>query len=123
MERRFILAKARTTLRDAMIAEDADDLRATVVEREGEIVRLIPPRSNLWLEARTNPGLLSSARQKSCQDHHQAADRRRSHRQLRRLIDFAARDIRFARVAATLKIGQALCIWAISTNMHGPGHA
>lgn len=58
MERRFIVAKAGTTLREAMVAEDTDDLRAIIVEREGRIVGLIPPRSGLWREARTNPHLL-----------------------------------------------------------------
>jgi CIC family chloride channel protein len=58
MERRFIVAKAGTTLRDAMVAEDTDDLRAIVVQREGRIVGLIPPRSGLWLESRSNPDLL-----------------------------------------------------------------
>jgi CIC family chloride channel protein len=58
MERRFIVAKAGTTLKDAMIAEDTDDLRAIVVERDGRIVGFIPPRSGLWLESRTNPDLL-----------------------------------------------------------------
>jgi CIC family chloride channel protein len=55
MERRFIVAKAGTTLKDAMLPEDIDDTRAIVVERDGRIVGLIPPRSGLWLEARTNP--------------------------------------------------------------------
>ena len=58
MERRFIVAKAGTPLREALLAETADDLPAIVVEREGRIVGLIPPRSGLWLEARTNPDLL-----------------------------------------------------------------
>ncbi len=58
MERRFIVAKAGTTLQEAMVAEDTDDLRAIIVEREGRIVGLIPPRSGLWREARTNPHLL-----------------------------------------------------------------
>ena len=58
MERRFIVAKAGTTLKEAMVAEDKDDLRAIIVEREGRIVRLIPPRSGLWREARTDPDLL-----------------------------------------------------------------
>lgn len=44
MERRFIVAKAGTTLKEAMVAEDTDDLRAIIVEREGRIVGLIPPR-------------------------------------------------------------------------------
>ena len=50
MERRFIVAKAGTTLKEAIGAEDTDDLRAIIVEREGRIVGLIPPRSGLWLE-------------------------------------------------------------------------
>ena len=58
MERRFIVAKAGMALKVAMVAEDTDDLRAIVVEREGRIVGLIPPRSGLWLESRTNPDLL-----------------------------------------------------------------
>jgi chloride channel protein, CIC family len=55
MERRFIVAKAGTTLEDAMLPEDIDDVRAILVEREGRIVGLVPPRSGLWLEARANP--------------------------------------------------------------------
>ena len=58
MERRFILAKAGTTLKEAIGAEDTDDLRAIIVEREGRIVGLIPPRSGLWLESQSNPNLL-----------------------------------------------------------------
>jgi CIC family chloride channel protein len=58
MEQRYILATAGTTLREAMAAEDTDDLRAIVVERDGRIVGLIPPRSGLWLEAQSNPNLL-----------------------------------------------------------------
>ena len=55
MERRFIVARAGTMLKDAMLPEDINDVRAIVVERDGRIVGLIPPRSGLWLEARTNP--------------------------------------------------------------------
>ena len=40
-----------------MVAEDKDDLRAIIVEREGRIISLIP-RSGLWREARTDPDLL-----------------------------------------------------------------
>ncbi|MET4492848.1 chloride channel protein [Bradyrhizobium sp. LA7.1] len=58
MERRFILAKVGTTLKEAIGAEDTDDLRAIIVEREGRIVGLIPPRSGLWLESQRNPNLL-----------------------------------------------------------------
>jgi len=55
MERHFIVAEAGTTLRQAMLPKDIDDVRAIVVAREGRIVGLIPPRSGLWLEARSNP--------------------------------------------------------------------
>ncbi|MGY3618351.1 CBS domain-containing protein [Bradyrhizobium sp. USDA 10063] len=55
MEIGFIVARAGTTLKDAMLPDDIDDVRPIVVEREGRIVGLIPPRSGLWLEARTNP--------------------------------------------------------------------
>jgi CIC family chloride channel protein len=58
MERRFLLAKAGTTLNEALRAEDEDDLRAIVVERDGRIVGLVPPRSGLWREARTQPNCL-----------------------------------------------------------------
>jgi CIC family chloride channel protein len=58
MERRFVIAKAGTTLRQAMEKEDTDDLRAIIIEREGRIVGLVPPRSGLWLESQTNPNLL-----------------------------------------------------------------
>src|SRR5664279_1048729 len=58
MERRFILAMAGTTLKQAISAEETDDLRAIIVEREGRIVGLIPPRSGLWLESQNNPNLL-----------------------------------------------------------------
>jgi CIC family chloride channel protein len=54
MERRFILAEAGTTLRESMGWEDIDDLRAIIVEREGRIVGLIPPRSGLWRESVNN---------------------------------------------------------------------
>jgi CIC family chloride channel protein len=57
MERRFILAKAGTSLKETISAEDTDDLRAIIVEREGRIVGLIPPRSGLWRESQSNPNL------------------------------------------------------------------
>ena len=41
-----------------MAAEDTDDARAIVVERNGRIMGLIPPRSGLWVESQTNPDLL-----------------------------------------------------------------
>ncbi len=55
MERRFILAEAGSTLRECMGWEDVDDLRAIIVEHEGRIVGLIPPRSGLWRESANNP--------------------------------------------------------------------
>lgn len=58
MERGFIVAKAGMTLKEAMLPEDIEDLRAIVVEREGRVMGLIPPRSGLWLESRTNPDVL-----------------------------------------------------------------
>jgi CIC family chloride channel protein len=58
MERRFILARAGTTLGEALGAEDGSDLPPVVVEREGRIVGLVNPRSGLWIEAKNNPHLL-----------------------------------------------------------------
>ena len=55
MERRFILAEAGSTLRQCIGWEDIDDLRAMIVEREGRIVGLIPPRSGIWRESVNNP--------------------------------------------------------------------
>ncbi|MGY4466911.1 CIC family chloride channel protein [Bradyrhizobium sp. LB9.1b] len=58
MERRFIIARVGTTLKQAMAAEDINDALAIVVEREGRIVGLIPPRSGLWAESQSNPSLV-----------------------------------------------------------------
>ncbi|MDE2472552.1 MAG: chloride channel protein [Bradyrhizobium sp.] len=58
MERRFVVARAGTTLKQAMAAEDINDARAIVVEREGRIVGLIPPRSGLWVQSQINPDVL-----------------------------------------------------------------
>jgi CIC family chloride channel protein len=55
MEPRFLMAKAGTSLKDALRAENVDDARAIVVEREGRIVGLVPPRSGLWMESIRNP--------------------------------------------------------------------
>jgi CIC family chloride channel protein len=57
MEKRFILARAGTTLRETMKSEENDDVRAIIVERDGRIVGLIPPRSGLWRESQTNPNV------------------------------------------------------------------
>src|ERR1700733_11976939 len=58
MERRFILAKAGSTLRECVGWEDVDDLRAIIVEDEGRIHGLVPPRSGLWRESVNNPNRL-----------------------------------------------------------------
>jgi len=59
MESRFHLVEAGTSLKEALSKEEVeDDLRAIVVEREGRIVGLVPPRSGLWREARSNPEAL-----------------------------------------------------------------
>jgi chloride channel protein, CIC family len=58
MERRFILAPAGSTLRECIGWEDVDDLRAIIVEDDGRIVGLIPPRSGLWRESVNNPNRL-----------------------------------------------------------------
>jgi chloride channel protein, CIC family len=55
MERRFILAPSGSTLRECIGWEDVDDLRAVIVEHEGRLVGLIPPRSGLWRESVNNP--------------------------------------------------------------------
>jgi chloride channel protein, CIC family len=58
MERRFVLARAGTSLKEAISAEEPGDLRVIIVERDGRIVGLIPPRSGLWRESQSNPNLL-----------------------------------------------------------------
>ena len=55
MERRFIIANASSTLRECIGWEDVDDLRAMIVEDQGRIVGLIPPRSGIWRESVNNP--------------------------------------------------------------------
>ncbi len=57
MELRFILAKAGTSLREAISAEEPGHLRVIVVERDGRIVGLIPPRSGLWQQSHGDPNL------------------------------------------------------------------
>jgi CIC family chloride channel protein len=57
MERRFILASAGTTLKDAIGGEGPADLCAIIVERDGRIVGLIPPRSGLWRASQGDPDL------------------------------------------------------------------
>jgi CIC family chloride channel protein len=55
METRFIIANASSTLRECIGWEDVDDLRAMIVEDQGRIVGLIPPRSGIWRETVNNP--------------------------------------------------------------------
>jgi CIC family chloride channel protein len=57
MEKRFILAKAGTSLKQAITGEGPNDLCAIIVEREGRIVGLIPPRSGLWRASQGDPNL------------------------------------------------------------------
>ncbi len=54
----FHLVKAGASLGDALVADVEDDLRAVVVEREGRIVGLVPPRSGLWRDTRIHPDAL-----------------------------------------------------------------
>ena len=58
MERRFHLVEAGTSIEDALGQDVEDDLRAIVIERDGRIVGLVPPRSGLWREARIRPDAL-----------------------------------------------------------------
>jgi CIC family chloride channel protein len=55
MERRFVLAKSGSNLADALSADSNDEALAVIVEREGRIAGLVPPRSGLWREYRRNP--------------------------------------------------------------------
>jgi CIC family chloride channel protein len=58
MERRFIVVKAGTALSVALASEPTDDLPAILLEDDGRIVGLIPPRSGLWRHAKSKPGML-----------------------------------------------------------------
>ena len=55
MERRFVRAQAGASLSAALENDDADDLMAVVVERDGKLVGLVPPRSGLWSRYRADP--------------------------------------------------------------------
>jgi CIC family chloride channel protein len=61
MEPRFVRAEAGAPLSAALASDDADDLMAIVVEREGRIVGLVPPRSGLWVQRREDPSLTIDA--------------------------------------------------------------
>ncbi|MGO9741503.1 MAG: chloride channel protein [Roseiarcus sp.] len=58
MEPRFLVAEAGTTLKEVIGAEQRDDIRAIIVERQGRIVGLISPRSGLWRESVDNPDVI-----------------------------------------------------------------
>ncbi len=62
MERSFIRAEAGTNLKDALRGTDADNAPPIVVQRDGRIVGLVPPRSSLWLEFQDKPD--------ACVDHY-----------------------------------------------------
>jgi CIC family chloride channel protein len=55
MEHRFVITTTGTALKDVIAGERAADLSAIIVERNGHIIGLIPPRSGLWREAGLNP--------------------------------------------------------------------
>ena len=57
MERRFILAKAGASLKETLGEDTAEDSRAIIVEREGRVVGLVPPRSGLWMESIKDPNV------------------------------------------------------------------
>ncbi len=61
MEPRFVRAQAGASLSATLFSDDADDLMAIVVEREGRIVGLVPPRSGLWVRRREDPSLTIDA--------------------------------------------------------------
>ncbi|MEZ5856123.1 MAG: chloride channel protein [Hyphomicrobiaceae bacterium] len=58
MEKQFITTTAGTTLKEVIASANTQDLPAILVEREGRIVGLIPPRSGLWRESGQNPDVL-----------------------------------------------------------------
>ena len=55
MERRFVRAEAGAPLAAALANDETDDLMPVVVEREGRLVGLVPPRSGLWSRYRADP--------------------------------------------------------------------
>jgi CIC family chloride channel protein len=55
MERAFLVVAAGTPIGQAVAAEIVDDLQPIVVERDGRVVGLAPPRSGLWAAAQTAP--------------------------------------------------------------------
>jgi chloride channel protein, CIC family len=55
MERAFLVVAAGTPIGAAIAGEIADDLRPIVVQRDGRVVGLAPPRSGLWIAAQKAP--------------------------------------------------------------------
>ncbi len=59
MERAFLVIAAGTPIGraygDEIVGEIADDLRPIIVERDGRVVGLVPPRSGLWVAAKKDP--------------------------------------------------------------------
>jgi CIC family chloride channel protein len=59
MERAFLIVAAGTPIGraygDEIADEIADDLRPIIVERDGRVVGLVPPRSGLWVAAKKDP--------------------------------------------------------------------
>jgi chloride channel protein, CIC family len=55
METQFVRAKAGAPLAASLANDVFDDLAPVVVEREGRLVGLVPPRSGLWSRFRDDP--------------------------------------------------------------------
>ena len=55
METQFVRAKAGAPLAASLATDVFDDLAPVVVEREGRLVGLVPPRSGLWSRFRADP--------------------------------------------------------------------
>jgi CIC family chloride channel protein len=55
MERTFLVIAAGTPIADAIATETADDAPPIVVERDGRVVGLVPPRSGLRVAAQRDP--------------------------------------------------------------------
>jgi CIC family chloride channel protein len=55
MERTFLVVAAGTPIGQAFAAETTDEPPPVVVEREGRVVGLVPPRSGMWIAAQKEP--------------------------------------------------------------------
>jgi chloride channel protein, CIC family len=58
MERAFLVAAAGTPVGQVVGGEIGDDLQPIVVQRDGRVVGLAPPRSGLWIAAQKSPETL-----------------------------------------------------------------